>query len=128
MRKVILMVVLTGVSGSAVAEWLAVDENKIRTTYANQATIRKKGNIVEMWELRDFKSVQAEVEGESYRSIMIQKEYDCKKGQYRIPTYSYHSESMGEGKIVDAGSKPGGWRVVTPGSVVEALWKLACGK
>ena len=128
MRKAILIMVLATISSSVTAEWVAVDKNTTLTVYANPATIFKNGNIVRMWGMRDFNVPQAEVEGDLYASIMIQKNFDCKKARYRISSYSYHAENMGQGRVVYNGLEPGGWREITSYSIVAVEKKIACGE
>jgi len=51
MPKAILIILLTVVSSSAMAEWVKVSEDKLVTAYADPTTIRKLGDKVKMWAL-----------------------------------------------------------------------------
>ena len=126
MGKAVFVMILAMVSNSVLAEWIAVDKNTTLTIYANPATIFKNGSIVRMWGLRDFDIAQADVEGNLYASIMIQKNYDCQKARYRISSYSYHAEKMGQGRVIYNSLKPGDWREIRSLSVVEVEMKIAC--
>jgi len=119
---------LSIVSSSVTAEWIAVDKNATLTIYANPATIFKNGNIVRMWGVRDFNIAQADVEGDLYASIMIQKNFDCNEARYQISSYSYHAENMGQGAVIYNSLTPGGWRKIVSNGVVDAQRKIACGK
>lgn len=130
MRKVILMVLLAVVSNSAIAEWVAVgnDTNRSYTAYIDFSTIRINGDKVKMWELRDFNSAQESSGGKPYLSLMVQIEYDCKEEQVRDLYFSEHSGNMREGEVVNSSSKHSKWQPVSPESIGEAMWKVACGK
>ena len=130
MRKIILMMLLAGVSSSAAAEWFQVDKSNTFTVYADAATIRRSGNMVKMWNLLDFKTAEKNLVTPSkpYLSERTQQEYDCNDERYRLLYLSHHSENMGNGEVVFADSDPSNWSPVPPQSIVEILWKLACGK
>jgi hypothetical protein len=128
MRKVILMMLLAVVSSNAVAEWVAVTHNKTVFVYADPATIRKAGNMVKMWELIDFKTVQLPDKNKPYMSIKYQLEFDCNKEQSRILTYYAYSGNMGGGEMAGFSSNPDKWEPVVPDAASEFLWQTACGK
>jgi len=122
-----LLAVLT-LSGTAVAEWVRVDESDIAVVYADPATIRSMGSTARMWSLGDLKSPQ-EIRGKPYLSQKILDEHDCKDRRYRALHLSQHSGQMGSGTVVAVYSgDPGAWRPVPPGSTGEALWEFACRK
>ena len=125
-------------SSSAMAEWVEIGTTDKSTTdksttdkstiYADPATIRKSANKVKMWSLYDFDSIHV-VAGYEYLSSESQSEYDCKEEQSRLLYFSWHSENMGRGDVVYTETKPGvDWSPVAPRSVIETLWKFACGK
>jgi len=129
MNKLLLTLMLAVVSSSAVAEWVYVGTTDKSTVYADPTTIRKSGNKVKMWALYDFNLVK-EIGGNKYLSKKFQDEYDCKEEQERMLYFSEHSENMGEGDVVYVGYKlpDKNWTPIPPGSIVEGLWKFACGK
>lgn len=55
MRKIILMLLLTVVSNSAMAEWVLVGGDYAVTYYVDPTTIHKSGNFVRMWDMIDKK-------------------------------------------------------------------------
>ena len=71
MKKLLLTLMLSVVSSSAMAEWVAIGTSADGTFYVDPATIRKSGNKVKMWRLIDFNSVQ-ETAGEKYLSQKAQ--------------------------------------------------------
>lgn len=127
MRKTILLMLLVAVSSSAAAEWVQVGGNEISTVYADPATILKTGNMVKMWDLADFKSVQARPYGTPYRSQKAQQEYDCKEQRTRIIDLLRYAENMGTGDVANTDSDPEKWEPVRPGTANAPLWDFACG-
>ncbi len=63
--SLIMLLVLS--SGAGYAEWKKINENETFTVYVDPDTVRRKGDLVKMWELYDFKTVQT-VDGDSYLS------------------------------------------------------------
>ena len=86
------------------------------TIYADPGTIRRKGNLVKVWHVNDFKTVQI-VKGNSYLSIKTQHQQDCTGDCERILALMTFSGNMGNGKVVYRDSHEGKWRPVAPGSL-----------
>ena len=125
MRKVILMMLLTVASNSAMAAWIDVGSNESTIIYVDPATVQRTGNMATMWHLTDFKTAQKDM-GEKYLSAKDQNEYDCKEVKLRRRASSQHSDNMGEGKVVYSDSFTTRWKPVSPDSGIEILWKFAC--
>lgn len=125
---VTLLMVLS--SGPALAEWVEVSfsqSNGGYSTYADPDSIRRKGSLVKIWELIDFKRVQT-FGRTSYLSIKKQSEYECEEERERRLASTAHSENMGGCDALLSDSDPGKWSPVAPDSVGHAMWKLACNK
>ncbi|MDO8263886.1 MAG: hypothetical protein Q7T21_11775 [Gallionella sp.] len=125
MRKVILMMLLTAVSNSAMAEWVDIASNENTTIYIDPATIQRAGNRAKMWQLTDFKTANKDM-GEAYLSAKDQHEYDCKEVKSRRRASSQHSKNMGSGKVVYSDTYTTKWKPVPPDSGIEIMWKFAC--
>lgn len=69
------------------------------TAYVDRDTSRRKGDLVKMWHLDDFKTVQA-VEDNSYLSIKTQQEYDCAEDRFRALAFTWFSDNMGLGTVI----------------------------
>ena len=131
MRKIILTVLIVTLCGTAAAKWVQFESSDEDRYYADPDTIRKSGNILRMWILRDFKSAQPSngFGKEPYLSTKVQREYDCKEGYSRMLYFSSYSMNMGEGEVIFINNTPGSaWSPIVPGSIGETQWKLACGK
>ena len=115
-------------SAPAYAEWVAVGASDSgTTTYADPDTIRRKGNLVTMWYLYDFNTTQTVLK-KSYLSSRSQDEYDCTEDRHRALASTSFSGNMGSGKVRASYSIKGKWEPVQPGTMTQALWKVACGK
>ena len=128
MKRLLLITFLLLSSGPAYAEWVSVAEaDDGMTVYVDRDTIRRKGNLVEMWLLYDYKTVRA---GEQHHivSVKMQSEYDCPEERFRTRAILEYSGNMGRGKVVFTDSNKGTWKPVAPGSPAQALLKVACDK
>ena len=113
---------------AASAEWTQSDGNDRLIQYVDRATIRKSGNLVKMWNLRNYKTVRT-LAGYSILSSKEQSEYDCKEEKSRLLAVIWFDGQMGNGKVVVSnGNVRGEWSPIEPGSVGETKWKIACGK
>ena len=97
------------------------------TACKDPGTIRRKENLVKVWHLNDFKTVQI-AKGNSYLSIKAQHEFDCTKDRERIRALTKFSGNMGSGKVVYEDSNERKWRPIAPETTNQALRKIASGE
>jgi hypothetical protein len=128
MKSAVVAAALTIMSNGAIAAWIDVGATETVTAYVDTATIQAKGNVVTMWDLLDYKKAQEIPTGKTFRSVRAQTEYSCSNRNSRPLAASAHSDKMARGGTVHAVNEPGNWRPVAPGSLDEAMWKIACGK
>jgi hypothetical protein len=129
MTRLRLIILLFLSSNPAYAEWVAVG-GKVEAgmgAYADSATMRREGDLVKMEVLFDFKTRQTKA-GVLYSSANAQMEYDCAEQRFRGLAVMYFSGNMGSGNVLDRNSSKGKWLPVSPGSLDQTLWKVACGK
>jgi len=98
------------------------------TVYFDPDTIRRKGNLVTMVQLIDFKTMQGGRSPSRFSSTKIQKEFDCAEERLRLLALTDFWGNMGTGEPAGAYVEGGNWVTVEPDSINQALWKLACGK
>ena len=128
MRKTILMLLLAVYSTIAAAAWVPVGGNENGTIYVDPATSTKEGDMVSVWYLLNFKSVQVTTLGKQFLSQMSRHELDCKEKRGRIletTTYSGNAES---GEVIYRDISVGQWESLKPETVLQILWNVACGK
>ena len=129
MKRLLLIFLLFLSSSPAYADWVAVS-GKVEAgmgAYADPATLRREEDLVKMEVLFDFKTIQTKA-GVSYLSAKAQMEYDCAEQRFRGFAVMYFSGNKGSGNLLDRGSGKGNWLPVSPGSLDQTLWKVACGK
>jgi hypothetical protein len=134
MRKATLMILSMLAAGCASTpgnrgeptEWRRVMGNEAVITYIEPNTIRRSGDSVSMWILLDRKTA-AVSHGKAYLSEKTQEEFDCKEERNRTLYATRHSGNMGADDVVFKDGDPGKWMPIPPGSVIEVLWKVACG-
>ena len=128
MARLLLMIILALSSGPAYAEWEPVNTNNSgETMYVDRGTILRTGDMVKMWALYDFTTIQS-VWNVSFMSRESQREYDCIGKRTRRITLTYFSGNMGSGTVVYSDADEHKWEPVQPHSVSEILWKVACSK
>ncbi len=129
MTRLLLITLLLLSSSSAYAEWLRIGENDGSVGWADTA-IHRSGDMVEMWVLFDYKSIQnSPRSGKRYFSEKAQYEIDCRSERERVIFFTWHAEKMGNGVVVYTGRKPTDWEPAnSPGSYASTLWRFACGR
>jgi hypothetical protein len=108
---------------------VSIDANnpRGRTVYTDPDTIGLKGDVVTMWSLHDYKTLQT-MGSTSYLSYKVQIEYDCAEEKIRKLSSTFFSGNMGSGDVVYSVSKEGKWQRVEPGSLGQSEWEVACDK
>ena len=92
------------------------------TIYVDPTTISRKGDLVKMWVLYDFKFVQT-IESKSYLSATWQQQFNCSEQRSRNLAYTYYSNNMGHGNVTVAGDDEGNkGSQVAPRSAAAILW------
>jgi hypothetical protein len=128
LASLITLLVLS--SGPAYAEWVLIGPVYSDGGYdvnIDPGTIRRKGDLVKMWILYDYKTIQT-VENSSYLSSRVQKQFDCAEERARSLAIEWFSGNMGNGNAVWSNYDEGKWQPVAPGSVGHGLWIVACNK
>ena len=129
MKRLLLITLLVLNSGPVYAEWVLTSGNDDAglTVYVDPDTIHRKGNLVKMWQLYDYKTIQT-VAGDSLLSIKRYNEYDCTEERTRMLAYTWFSGNMGTGHVVYSTPDEQQWEPVVQGSINRALWRVACRK
>jgi len=129
MTRLLLITLLLLSSTSAYAEWIPVGGNDPigMTTYVDPDTIRRKGELVKIWQLNDFKTVQIVGEN-SFLSAKKQREFNCAEERTRILAATQFSGNMGTGRVVWGNSNEQKWEPIVPESIAQTLWEFACNK
>jgi len=129
MKKLLLTLMLSVVSSSAMAEWVYFtrDSEETVTVYVDTSTIRKTDNGVKIWIMFDFKKAKKRY-SKPHSSYKERMEYDCKEELVRSLYQSMFTKNMGAGGLVETFNVIDKWAPIEPESINDALWKFACGK
>lgn len=96
--------------------------------YIDPAAVVRQGDLVKMLVLYDFRFVQT-IKSKSYLSSTWQQQFDCSEHRSRQLSFRYHSDNMGNGKVMLAGDDESNkWSPVAPKSTAAILWNIACSK
>lgn len=123
-----LIAVLLLSVGPAYAEWVLVDKDdqRERIVYIDPDTIRRNGDVVELWALLDFQTIQT-APSPPYLSVKAQREIDCAKERIRLLAMTAFSGNMGSGEVVYRYSDSNDQGIsVEPDSVAESLLYFVC--
>lgn len=112
------------------AEWVdvggKVEEGlTVYTVYVDPDTIRRNGDVVTLWALFDYKTIQSIVGG-PWLSSKARREYDCVKERVRLLGFTTFSGNMGSGEAVYSNLDETKWESVAPDSLDRNLWEVAC--
>jgi len=125
--KLWIFALLFATCTNACAHWTRVASHDEADVYADRSSIVKQGKMVKMWSLFNYRATQRKGEI-AFLSHMTREQYDCDKERQRTLYFSMYSNGMGEGRRVYSRSEPGDWAPLPPGSIIEKLWKFACGE
>ena len=133
MTRLLLITLLALSARTVYAEWVPVDGKFEEgptpyTVYVDLDSIRRNGDVVKLWALMDFKTIQTEPTP-SHLSVKSQREFNCTDEHVRLLALTAFSGHMGKGNAVYSysDSKDQGIAIESD-SVAQRLWKFACGK
>ena len=105
------------------AEWELVAGGEGKTKiYVDVETIKKDGNYVYYWELRDFTKPSSA----GALSGMTYYECDCGKLRYKMLTSNFYNKPMAKGKSENYSWEDSTWYYPSPKSVNEYVLKQVC--
>ena len=129
MKKILMMLMLLVSTKVLAVDWVKVSESADGsfTGYVDPQSIRRIGNKVRAWTLKDLKSDKKVVGSTRFLSMATRNEYDCFEDTHRtIDIYEY-SAKMGTGDIVSSIPNITDPAIsVPPGSFFAAELKLVC--
>lgn len=116
----------------AYAAWVMIEKNYLspglETIYIDSNTIGKKGNLVTVWQLVDFKVMQGGRSPTRFFSTKTLKQFDCEEKRVRLLAFTEFTDGMGTGMQDHGYVDEHNWLPVEPESVNHALWDVVCGK
>ncbi len=120
----LLLVVL-----NAHADFTQYHEDDEMVSYLDASSIIRAGSEARMWTVDDYRQTQTDIPNKPYRSVKSYWIYDCAKRLSDVMTAVYYMEGMAQGESIYSGSvSDRQWDKLTPGSVGELAFKVACAK
>ena len=119
-------------SAPAYAEWVAVEKDYLlpglQTVYIDPDTILAEGNLVTVWQLIDFKTMQGGRSPTRFFSTKTHKQFDCVAKRFRLLAFTEFTDGMGTGEPTGGYVDKNKWLSVQPESITQALWEVICSK
>lgn len=125
MKKTILVLMLTAIATSAMANWVEL----VPGFYADSESIRHVGDNVRITFVGDLVR-ENQIQGKPYLSVTSRREIDCSLKRQRALLVEFYSGHMGQGIVVADDPKGSPWVVARESEskdVVE-MYNFACGK
>jgi hypothetical protein len=112
------------------AEWVVVGTNiKDDTIYINPGTIRRNGEVVELWVIIDSRLAQRLADTTSFfLSVRQLHQYNCGEERLRILATTWFTGNMGNGAVLENLVREGPWKPIPPDSVGRHMMELVCAK
>jgi hypothetical protein len=126
--KRLLFVVLMVTCSVSWAEWELVGKSADNSLFVDTSTIRKSGNFVKMWSMRNYTLVQTTGKWK-WRSMMLLDVYNCKEEVMAVVQVNAFEGEMASGQSLATETyqqSEWNWRHVLPGSTGKIQWEIAC--
>ena len=129
MKKMLITVILTlistSISTSAMAEWTLIQSSDDADMYIDFDLMETSAGLLKAWTLTDYKSRQEN----QVLSATWQELYDCNVEKFKVLSISKFSESLGAGKSIELiNFNDANWSAVVPYSIGELKSKIICSK
>jgi len=128
MKRLIPLLLLVALN--AQAAFVQYHEDDEMVSYLDAAAITRAGREVRMWTLDDYRKPQTDLEGKKpFLSVKSHWTFDCAKRMSDVLMAFYYAEGMAQGEEVHSGAlEQRQWDPVTPGSIGELAFRVACQK
>lgn len=128
----LLVTLLVLSNAPAYAEWVAGEQDYLSpglgTIYIDPDSIQREGNMVTVWQLVDFKTMQGGRSPTRFLSTKTQKQFDCAGKRFRLLAFTAFTDGMGTGIPDDGYVDKHVWLPVEAESITQTLWEMVCGK
>lgn len=127
-RRILPALLLTSISAVAQPQWQEVVRGASSTAYADIDSIRRSDTTATTRILIDYRKPPFDGNNLPYLSLTMRNEYRCDTAQFRVLAINSHSGHMGLGEQPFRSTEPTEWETVSPNTIQQDLWKVACGK
>ena len=123
----LVSVLVLPIANASAADLLEIRATDHADIYVNRETLQVSGGRASAWALWNFKSPKSNTFDESYRSVLIKNEYDCKRKTVRVVEVVEFAAPMAQGDALRTYSDHEHQEdALPPGSVGESIFKIAC--
>lgn len=122
--RVVVCVLLALLAMPARAQWEVVAKTFAVVIYINPASLRKDGDLREVWSIQDLR--ERDEDGEMSRLVLLQ--LDCREELFRPLAASTHDEPMAFGATLFSSNRTFGWQTIPPGSLAGGVLKVVCAR
>ena len=122
--RLLICLILVLVTAPAWAAWEKAASSDKGIFYIDPATIRKNGDLREVWQMEDFKTKRPD----GAMSARILREFDCKGERVRVLESSEHTGEKATGKTLKSKSDAGKWGHIPPSTVIAVISKTVCSR
>lgn len=124
---VLVSALVLPVTQASAADLLEVRATAHATIYIDRETLRASDGRASAWSLWNFDSPRNNAFDESYRSVLIKNEYDCKRKTVRVVEVVEFAAPMAQGDALRTHSDyDHGEDELPPGSVGESIFEMVC--
>jgi hypothetical protein len=128
MKRLIPALLLLGAL-NAHADFVKYHEDDEMVSYLDATTITRSGREVRMWTIDDYRQTQTDIPNKPYRSVKSHWTFDCARRVSDVMTALYYMEGMAQGESIHSGAvAERQWDKITPGTVGELTFRVACAK
>lgn len=126
-RLIPALLLLTALN--AHADFVKYHEDDEMVSYLDATSVTRAGREVRMWTIDDYKQIQTDIPNKPYRSVKSHWTFDCAKRVSDVMTALYYMEGMAQGESIHSGAvAERQWDKITPGTVGELTFRVACAK
>jgi hypothetical protein len=116
-------------AGDACAEWFLVGRDENIRLYVDTQSIQRQGDSAQIIQITDFVAAQWADPQTAIWSIKALVDYDCRTPRSRALSLVAFSEQMAVGRAVASENSPDAqWSEIAPGTGLEKIRQIACGK
>jgi len=124
---ILVSALVLSVANASGGELLEVRATTHANIYVDRKTLQVSGSRASVWSLWNFNSPKNNLFDESYRSVLIKNEYDCKRRTVRVVEVVEYAAPMAEGDALRTYSDYEQREdELPPGSVGAGILEIAC--
>ena len=115
------LLVSTGVA--CAEDWAPAASSADAAYFLDLSTLTRKGDVAQSWMREDLTRPQRAASGRSFSRTLSERFDDCVGRRFAFGDAVRRND---KGEVIETAHHPGGWSEIAPGSVAEAVWRIAC--